>query len=77
MYAFGSVLTDHFDSDSDIDLLVNFNPADLENYFDNYIMLKEKLEHVLNRKVDLLEEQSLKNPILIRSINKNKKLIYG
>jgi predicted nucleotidyltransferase len=39
--------------------------------------LKEKLEQLFGRKVDLVEEQTLKNPILIQSINSNKSLIYG
>jgi predicted nucleotidyltransferase len=39
--------------------------------------LKENLENLFERKVDLVEEQSLRNPILINAINKSKKLIYG
>ena len=38
---------------------------------------KEKLESLFGREVDLLEEQTLKNPILIESINKSKELVYG
>ena len=49
----------------------------LSQYFDNYIHFKENLESLFGREVDLLEEQTLKNPILIKSINKSKKLIYG
>ena len=39
--------------------------------------LKEKLEQLLSRPVDLLEEQAVRNPVLRRSIDHNKKLIYG
>jgi predicted nucleotidyltransferase len=39
--------------------------------------LKVNIEKLLGRKIDLLEEQTLKNPILINSINKFKALIYG
>lgn len=77
LYVFGSVLSDNFKTDSDIDLLVKFGDVDIFNYFDNYMDFKESLEQLLNREVDLVEEQTLKNPILIRSINKNKKIIYG
>jgi len=77
MYLFGSVLTEQFSSDSDVDFLVNFKPIDLFQYFDNYMELKEKLEHLLKRPVDLLEEQTIQNPVLRRSIDRNKKLIYG
>ena len=38
---------------------------------------KEKLENLFGRKVDLVEEQTLRNPILISAINKSKELIYG
>jgi predicted nucleotidyltransferase len=38
---------------------------------------KENLRKLLGREIDLLEEQTLKNPILIRSINNSKELIYG
>jgi hypothetical protein len=37
---------------------------------------KENLESVFGRKVNLLKEQTLKNPILINSINQTKELIF-
>ena len=77
MYLFGSILTDKFSSDSDIDFLVNFGQVDQYQYFNNYMNLKEKLEQLLSRPVDLLEEQTVRNPVLRRSIDHNKKLIYG
>jgi predicted nucleotidyltransferase len=77
MYLFGSVLTPKFSSESDIDFLVNFEGVDLYQYFDNYIELKEGLETMFGRKVDLVEEHAIKNPILRQSINRTKKLIYG
>jgi predicted nucleotidyltransferase len=36
LYAFGSVLTDRFNSDSDVDLIVDFREIPLESYADNY-----------------------------------------
>lgn len=77
MYLFGSALRPDFDKESDIDFLVKFKPFEISKYFDNYLILKENLESLFGRKVDLLEEQTLKNPILIKSINKSKKLVYG
>ncbi len=74
---FGSVLTQNFNESSDIDFLVQFSGVDQNNYFDNFLDFKESLESLLGRNVDLLEEQTLKNPILIRSIERNKKLLYG
>ena len=77
MYLFGSALTEKFSPNSDVDLLVNFKKIDLFQYFDNYVEFKEKLEYLLKRPVDLLEEQTIRNPVLRRSIDRNKKLIYG
>jgi len=77
MYLFGSVLNANFNKESDIDLLVKFKSIELSKYFDNYMDLKENLEKLFGREVDLVEEQTLRNPILINSINKSKELIYG
>jgi len=76
MYVFGSVLTKEFSFVNDIDFLVNFRKIRPENYFDNYIDLKINLEQLFNRSVDLVEEKTVKNPVLRRSIDRNKKLIY-
>ena len=77
MYLFGSVLNSNFNKDSDVDLLVKFKEIELTEYFDNYINFKEKLVELFGREVDLLEEQTLRNPILIKSINSSKELVYG
>jgi uncharacterized protein len=77
MYLFGSALNSGFNAESDIDFLVKFKPIDLMAYFENYMSFKESLKKLLGRDVDILEEQTLRNPILINSINKNKELIYG
>jgi len=77
LHVFGSALNDNFSADSDIDFLVNFKSIDLANYFSNYSSFRKMLKQLFKRDIDLVEKQSLKNPILIQSINKNKTLIYG
>jgi predicted nucleotidyltransferase len=77
MYLFGSALTSNFNEKSDIDFLVKFKPIELSKYFENYIDFKENLQSLFGREVDLLEEQTLRNPILIKSINRSKELVYG
>jgi predicted nucleotidyltransferase len=77
MYLFGSALNSNFNKQSDIDFLVKFKFIELSKYFDNYMDFKENLEKLFGREVDLVEEQTLRNPILINSINKSKELIYG
>ena len=77
MYLFGSALTPNYDKQSDIDFLVRFQPIELSLYFENYFNFKEQLKSLHGRDIDLLEEQALKNPILIQSINRSKQLVYG
>lgn len=77
MYLFGSALNSKFNATSDIDFLVRFKKIDLAKYFDNYLSFKENLKKLFGRDIDLVEEQTLKNPILIKSINNSKELVYG
>ena len=77
MYLFGSALTPDFNAESDVDFLVKFKQIDLTEYFDNYMNFKERLKKKYGREIDLVEEQTLRNPILIKSIDKNKELVYG
>lgn len=76
LYVFGSVLNDNFNESSDIDLLIQFDTIDVIDYFDNYMDLKEHLEELFHRDIDLLEHQTIRNPILKNSIDKEKKLLY-
>lgn len=76
LYVFGSMATGDLKPDSDVDLLVEFGEVDIYNYFDNYMEFKASLEKLFKREVDLLEKQTLKNPVLIKSINRNKKKLY-
>jgi len=73
---FGSILTDEFDKNSDIDLLVDFSNIDLQNYADNYFSLKQSLEKIFSRQVDLLENKAINNPYLRRSIDSSKRILY-
>lgn len=77
LYAFGSVLTDKFNNESDVDLIVDFEQLDVLDYGDNYYDFKFSLENIFKRSVDLLEQKALKNPYFIRTVNQSKKLIYG
>jgi predicted nucleotidyltransferase len=76
LYAFGSVLTDRFTEESDVDMVVEFMRVPLKIYADNYYHLKYSLQDIFNRKVDLLESQTSTNPYLKRSIDGTKQLIY-
>ncbi|KUO65441.1 MAG: nucleotidyltransferase family protein [Lutibacter sp.] len=77
LYAFGSVLTDKFNDESDIDLIVDFVNMEVEDYADNYFDFKFSLQDILKRPIDLLEEQSIKNPYFRKAVNQKKQLVYG
>lgn len=77
LFAFGSVLNNSFNDQSDIDFIVDFDIITIENYADNYFNLKTELEAILNRPIDLIEEQAIRNPYFRSEVDKEKQLIYG
>ncbi len=77
-YLFGSVLTDRFNKDSDVDFLVDYAPIDDPVAFgDNIWDLRFALEDGLNREIDLINEKNLTNPYFIQELNETKYKIYG
>jgi uncharacterized protein len=54
---FGSVLRDEARVDSDVDVLVEFEPA--EKSFDSFMRLADLLEAVLGRRVELVTTEAL------------------
>ena len=78
LYVFGSILTPRFNDDSDVDLLVNYEPEpDPLVLGENAINLYLDLQDVFGRKVDLVNEQFIKNPYFKKAIEGTKRLIYG
>ena len=77
LFVFGSILTNRFNKENDVDFIVNFDKAQVTDYFSNFFDLKYALEDVLGREVDLLEEQTIKNPYLKKNVDATKTLIYG
>ncbi|MFM7194510.1 MAG: nucleotidyltransferase family protein [Bacteroidota bacterium] len=76
LYLFGSLATGTPTPQSDVDLLVRFDPMDLYFYFDNYLGLKEQLEVLFNRPVDLVEDQAIRNPVFRKVVDRDKVLVY-
>jgi predicted nucleotidyltransferase len=78
MYLFGSAARDDFDpATSDIDFLVSFDETLApEDRGENFFELMWALDELFDRQVDMMTEKQLKNPYLIASIDKDKKLIY-
>jgi len=77
LFVFGSIKTDRFNDRSDVDVLVQFSSyVDPLEYFDNYMDLKEKLKLVLNREIDIVENQAVRNPFFRKILDREKILIY-
>ena len=76
---FGSILTEWFNEDSDIGLLVSFDSTDHEkwDYVGNFFDFQDALETLFGRRVDLVVDDGLKNRFFINYVNLTKQLIYG
>ena len=80
LYVFGSAARGNdFDKNSDVDFLYAFDKdrIELETYADNYFDFRFNLEDLLNRDIDLVPEEMLTNPYLIKNINVDKVKLYG
>lgn len=72
-FLFGSYATEKEKTASDVDFLYSFSAdLDIETYANNYFSLADELEKLLNKKVDLVAEKTIKNPFLKESIDRTK-----
>lgn len=79
LWAFGSVLTDTFSENSDIDFLYEFDEENLthEEELDHLLGLIAGLQQLLGRRVDFVWYGGLQNPYFKAEIEKSKYLIYA
>ncbi len=76
--AFGSVLRDDFDPvRSDIDLLVEYDPAHGTPSFKEYLALRDALTEALGRSVDLVMAGAVRNPYIRADIEATRTQIYA
>lgn len=73
---FGSVLRDDFRPESDVDVLVTFEPNDPWSYWD-WPAMTDELEAMFGRKVDLVEKKTVTNPFRRHRILTTKRVIYA
>ena len=80
LYLFGSA-TDakYFNKKSDVDFLYEYDKKKIKelDYADNYFDFLFSLKKILKRNVDLMPNEKLKNPYLLKQINSEKIRIYG
>lgn len=75
---FGSAARGDFDQrTSDIDLLVEFEPNFPGTFLGTYFGLKEAMEDLFGRSVDLVSEKAVRNPYIRRSIDASRELLYA
>lgn len=76
--AFGSVVRGDFDEESsDLDFLVELQEAPAVVYGRAYFKLKDGLEAIFGRSVDLLTIKSLANPYLRKRVLAEKRSVYA
>ena len=75
---FGSALRSDFRSDSDVDLLVQFEPGRTPGL--HFVTIADELEALFGRPVDLLTRSAVeqsRNPIRRRNILETAEIIYA
>ena len=73
---FGSILRDDFGPDSDVDVLVVFQPDAPWSLWD-LLDMREELQDLFGRTIDLVEKEALRNPFRRYEILKNHKVLYA
>jgi uncharacterized protein len=73
---FGSVLREDFRPDSDIDVLVSFQPGAPWSLWD-LVEMQQQLGTLLGRAVDLIEKEGLRNPYRRHEILSTRRVVYA
>ena len=73
---FGSSIRDDFTQSSDVDILVSFDKSSKITLFD-IIELENEFTKLFGRNVDVVEKESLKNPIRKDKILSSREIIYA
>ena len=74
---FGSAADGTFDpARSDIDFLVEYEKLTPNEHYEAYFGLWEDLQDLFNRKIDLVEPQTIRNPFVLKEVNSQRMTIY-
>jgi uncharacterized protein len=78
LWVFGSATTDEFDpSHSDLDFLVEFEPHQRRAFDDVYFLLRDDLEALFGRAVDLVELDAVTNPYFRQAVEAHRIELYA
>jgi len=73
---FGSAAGETFGSDSDVDVLVEFDRRQ-GDLFNRYFELKEQLEALFGRSVDVVVDDAIRNPYFRAKVEQSRRRIYA
>ena len=76
LYAFGSSVHGPFTGNSDVDLIVEVEQGEPVETGERLWSFWDRMEELLQRRVDLLTTSQVKNPVRRKSIEAGKRLIY-
>jgi hypothetical protein len=75
---FGSAADGTFDpAQSDLDFLVEFLPEAAQRIFSGFFDLREELERLFGRKVDLVMPRAIRNPYFLNTVNQHRELLFA
>jgi uncharacterized protein len=75
---FGSAADGDFDeASSDVDFVVEFDLLRVADYFDAYFSLKEGLEQIVGRPVDLVVRSAVENPHFLQRLAETEVPVYA
>lgn len=81
LYLFGSILTDRFNDESDVDFSVEFDKEEINknkmDWADLFFDFLHEMENLLGRKVDMVFDNHITNKIFRKELDNTKRLIYG
>lgn len=81
LFVFGSILTDRFNAESDVDFSVDFDRDSIEkenlDWANIFFGLIEELQSLLGRKVDLVVDSNVTNRYFRKELDATKQLVYG
>lgn len=81
LFVFGSILTDRFNEESDVDFSVDFDRdtinAEKLDWADLFFGFLDDLQDLLKRKVDIVFEDCIQNQYFRNELDNTKQQIYG
>lgn len=81
LFVFGSILTDRFNAESDVDFSVDFDRESIEkeklDWADIFFGFIDELQSLLGRKVDLVVDSNVTNSYFRKELDVSKRLVYG